>query len=94
MEYVRSLTDALGLTSAAAEEQGDAPNPLGDPIVVNVDDQSECFCVCARAEEGELGAVCCAGEGGETDGRTRRTRLCRSLFSRGDPFAGIDVVRA
>ena len=57
MEYVRSLTDALGLTSAAAEEQGDAPNPLGDPIVVNVDDQSECLCVCARAEEGELGAV-------------------------------------
>ena len=42
MDYFRPLTDALGLTSADAGGDGeDAPNPLGDPIVVNVDDQSE-----------------------------------------------------
>lgn len=40
MEYFRPLTDALGLTSPEADGE-DAPNPLGDPIVVNVDDQSE-----------------------------------------------------
>ena len=40
MEYFRPLTDALGLTSAEADGE-DEPNPLGDPIVVNVDDQSE-----------------------------------------------------
>ena len=44
MEYCLPLTNALGLTSAASEDAAAEANPLGDPIVVDVDDQSECVC--------------------------------------------------
>ena len=42
MDYVKPVTDFLGLTTPASGEDGeDLPNPLGDPITINIDDQSK-----------------------------------------------------